>query len=111
MTAIPDSTAADPQQIIAELERRLDERTFERDELRQQQKATAEVLKVISSSAFDLAAVFETVVESSAGLARADQTRAFIYRLDGELLRLAAAFNAPRGEGVCGTKSCSPRSA
>jgi two-component system, NtrC family, sensor kinase len=96
MTAIPDSTAADPQQIIAELERRLDERTLERDESRQQQKATAEVLKVISSSAFDLQAVFETVVESSAGLARADRTRAFIYRLDGELLRLAAAFNAPR---------------
>jgi hypothetical protein len=27
MTAIPDKTAADPQQIIAELERKLDERT------------------------------------------------------------------------------------
>jgi hypothetical protein len=30
MTAIPDRTAADPQQIIADLERKLDERTSER---------------------------------------------------------------------------------
>ncbi len=96
MTAIPDNTAADPQQIITELERKLGERTFERDELLQQQKATAEVLKVISSSAFDLQAVFETVVESSARLAGSDRTRAFIYRFDGELLCLAAEFNAPK---------------
>jgi hypothetical protein len=32
MTAIPNKTAADPQQIIAELERKLNERTSERDE-------------------------------------------------------------------------------
>jgi signal transduction histidine kinase len=94
MTARPDNTAANAQRIIAELEHKLDERTFERDELLQQQKATAEVLKVISSSAFDLQAVFETLVDSSARLAGSDRTRAFIYRFDGELLRLAAAFNA-----------------
>ena len=60
-------------------------------EARQQLTATADVLKVISRSAFDLHAVFETLVESSVRLCGAD--RAFIFRFDGELLRMAAAFN------------------
>jgi signal transduction histidine kinase len=80
----------------ADLQEQLDCRTRERDEALEQQRATANVLEVISRSAFDLQAVFETVVESSARLAGADRTRAFIYRFDGELLRLAAAFNAPK---------------
>ena len=50
------------------------------------------MLEVISRSAFDLHAVFETVVESSVRLCGAD--RAFIFRFDGELLRVAAAYNA-----------------
>ena len=61
-------------------------------ELLQQQTATAEVLEVISRSAFDLRAVFETVAESSVRLCGAD--RAFIFRFDGELLRLVASVNA-----------------
>src|SRR5205823_1607580 len=56
------------------------------------QTATSKVLEVISRSAFDLQAVFETVAESSVRLCGAD--RAFIYRFDGELLRMAVAFNA-----------------
>ena len=65
------------------------------NELRQsleQQTATANVLEVISRSAFDLRAVFETVAESSVRLCGAD--RAFIFQFDGELLRMAAAYNA-----------------
>jgi two-component system, NtrC family, sensor kinase len=51
------------------------------------------VLEVISRSAFDLQPVFETVVESAVRVCGAD--KAFIFRFDGELLRMAAAFNAP----------------
>jgi class 3 adenylate cyclase/GAF domain-containing protein len=65
------------------------------NELRQsleQQTATANVLEVISRSAFDLHAVFKTVAESSVRLCGAD--RAFIFRFDGETLRMAVAFNS-----------------
>jgi two-component system, NtrC family, sensor kinase len=60
----------------------------------QQQTASADVLEVISRSAFDLQPVFETVAESSVRLCGAD--RAFIFRFDGELLRMVAAYNAPQ---------------
>jgi signal transduction histidine kinase len=72
----------------------LRERTSDLTESLQQQIATSEVLEVISRSAFDLAAVFEAIVESSAKLCGAD--RAIIFRFDGEVLRVAAAFNAPQ---------------
>ncbi len=58
----------------------------------QQQTATADVLKVISRSAFDLKHVFETVAESAVKLCDAD--KAFIFRFDGELLHAIVAFNA-----------------
>ena len=58
----------------------------------EQQTATADVLEVISRSAFDLHAVFKTVAESSVRLCGAD--RAFIFRFDGELLRMVVAFNS-----------------
>ena len=69
------------------------QRTHELTELLEQQTATSKVLEVISRSAFDLQAVFETVAESSVRLCGAD--RAFIFRFDGELLRMAVAYNSP----------------
>ena len=70
----------------------LRQRTTDLTESLEQQTATSKVLEVISRSAFDLQAVFETVAESSVRLCGAD--RAFILRFDGELLRMVVAFNA-----------------
>jgi GAF domain-containing protein len=70
----------------------LRQRTDDLSEALEQQTATSNVLEVISRSAFDLQAVFETVAESSTRLCGAD--RAIIHRFDGELLRVAVAYNA-----------------
>jgi GAF domain-containing protein len=69
------------------------QRTRELTESLDQQTATSKVLDVISRSAFDLKAVFEAVAESSVRLCGAD--RAFIYRFDGDMLRMVVAFNTP----------------
>jgi GAF domain-containing protein len=58
----------------------------------EQQAATSEVLRVISRSAFDLQAVFDTLVESAARLCDADIVN--LWRPSGSVYRLAATYRA-----------------
>src|SRR6516164_5932200 len=93
MSATPDSTLADPQQIIADLQRKLNEAEAERDGALAQQTATAEVLGVINSSGGDLAPVFEAMLERAARLCSAGFGALWIYY--GEQFRAAAVHAMP----------------
>jgi signal transduction histidine kinase len=76
----------------AELKAEIAKLRTELDEARQQQTATADVLKVISRSTFALESVLEALIESATRLCGA--TRGHIFQFDGEFLRFAAAYGA-----------------
>jgi signal transduction histidine kinase len=71
----------------------LRERTDDLSESLQQQTATADVLKVISRSAFDLKSVLTTLTESAKALCGANS--GVIFLRDGEVLRLQAESGIP----------------
>jgi GAF domain-containing protein len=61
----------------------------------EQQTATSEILKVISSSPTDVQPVFDAIVRSASHLCGGEY--AIVTRYDGEFLRLAAQYNARPG--------------
>src|SRR5713101_3372181 len=93
MTQMLDDAAADPSQIIADLQRKLDERTTERDEALAQQTATTEVLEVINRSPGDLAPVFDAMLEKACRLCEAEFGTLWTY--NGEHMHASASRGAP----------------
>src|SRR5262245_40429847 len=76
----------------ADLQEQLERRTLELHEALEQQAATAEILKLISSSPTDTQPVFEAIVQS--GLKLFPDAAIFIALPDGNKLRAAAFAEA-----------------
>src|SRR6516164_88009 len=80
------------QESYADLEKKVEQRTAELSETLQQQTATADVLKVMSRSAFDLQPVFNTIIQTACRLCEAEF--AMIFELHGDRYEIVAANNA-----------------
>ena len=90
---------ASPTDDHASAECRIQELTRELSEAREQQAATAEILRVISSSPTDQQRVFAEIATSAARLC--DAYDATIFQVDGDLLHPIAHYGPiPQGDAL-----------
>src|SRR5262245_47152574 len=83
----PSANNHKPQSNVAQL-------TRERDEALEREKATAEVLGVISSSPSELQPVFQAILENATRICEAKFGT--LFRFDGDAFRVAAGVGTPR---------------
>jgi signal transduction histidine kinase len=76
---------------VGDLEKRLAEALKREAAALEQQSATSEILRVISSSPTDVQPVFDAIAAKALDLCRA--TTGWVYRFDGELIHIAAAHS------------------
>ena len=76
---------------LADALRQLQTRSHELEEALERQKATSEILRVISRFQTDVQPVFDAIAARALDLCRA--TTGWVYRFDGELIHIAAAHS------------------
>ena len=87
-------TAAMPQDSYTDLEEKLARAQRERDEALEREQATAEVLRVISSSPGELEPVFQAMLENATRICGAKFGILLLF--DGSAMRVVAMNNPPR---------------
>jgi two-component system NtrC family sensor kinase len=95
-----DALVPEAQDIVAELERKLNERTVERDELLEQQIATDGILKVIASSPSDVQPVFDAIAASANRLIGGFSATVMRFIGDGLHLVASTPTNAAADEAL-----------
>jgi signal transduction histidine kinase len=89
MTIRLEDEVVDLRQAVTELKQKLHASLAERDEARTQQTATADVLRAISRSAFDLDTVLDTLISTAVRLCNSGPSQ--IFRRHGDVYRYAAS--------------------